>query len=487
MRYLFPRMHIMYITIVLLLLAVVPLAAQKPLAITPVTVIDVTNGSLYSDHTVLIEGDHIIAVGPVGEISVPTETTIVDGTGQYLIPGLWDMHVHAASEDRIESFSQLFLANGITGFRDMFGSFDVAASARASVKAGDLPGPSRIIVAGNLIDGPPRSFVPRALIASSPEEGRHLVDSLDAVGVPFIKVYHGLPPETYFAISEQARELGLPLVGHVPYQVRTAEASDAEHRSIEHLMGVMKGCSADEEAVLKEWQTVLELARAGDMKAVVQQYMTPVRLALATQDKVVCRRLAERFVENETWHVPTLVSLRGKAYLREFADKEDPRTLYFTPPTRWTGGRPFGFPMSKEQWDLLQSQYEREKEIVGMMAELGVPLLAGSDTATPWAFPGFGLHDELELLVEAGLTPLQALQAATINPTLFLDRTDELGTIEEGKLADLVLLEANPLEDISNTQRIRAVVADGRLYSQDDLDELLTEVEAAVQEVNEQE
>lgn len=198
-------MHIMHITIVLWLLAVVPLAAQKPLAITSVTVVDVTNGLLYSDHTVLIDGDHITAIGPASKISVPTGTTIIDGTGKYLIPGLWDMHVHAASEDRIESFSRLFLANGITGFRDMFGSLDVAASARASVEAGDLPGPSRIIVAGNLIDGPPRSFVPDALIASSPGEGRHIVDSLHAVGAPFIKVYHGLPSETYFAISEQAR------------------------------------------------------------------------------------------------------------------------------------------------------------------------------------------------------------------------------------------------------------------------------------------
>lgn len=251
-------------------------------------------------------------------------------------------------------------------------------------------------------------------------------------------------------------------------------------------MGVMKGCSGDEEVVLKEWETVLELARTGDMRAVVQQYMAPVRLALATQNKEVCRQLLEQFIDNETWQVPTLVSLRGKAYLREFAAKEDPRTQYDTPPTRWTGGRPFGFPMSKEQWDLLQRQYEREKEIVGMMAELGVPLLAGSNTATPWAFPGFGLHDELELLVEAGLTPLQALQTATINPARFLDRTNELGTIEEGKLADLVLLEANPLEDISNTQRICAVVANGRLYSQDDLDGLLAEVEAVVQEVSEE-
>ncbi len=480
MRYSFPRMPILYITIVLWLFSVGPLAAQEFLEITPVTIVDVTNGSLSYNQTVLIEDNYIIAIGPADKIPVPEGTTVVDGTGKYIIPGLWDMHVHATNKERIESFSRLFLANGITGFRDMYGSLEVAEETKESVESGDLTGPSRIIVAGNLIDGPPRSSVPGALIASSPTEGRNLVDSLDAVGVPFIKVYHGLPPETYFAISEQTRKRGLPLVGHVPFLVRATEASAAGHRSIEHLTGVMKGCSEDEEAVLKEWKKVLELARSGNMRAVVQQYMVPVRLALATQDNEVCRNLLKTFIDNETWQVPTLVSLRGKAYLREFAAKEEPRTSYFTPPARWTGGRPFGFPMSEEQWELIQSQYEREKEIVGMMAKLGVPLLAGSDTATPWAFPGFGLHDELKLLVEAGLTPLQALQAATINPAKFFGRTYELGSVTEGKLADLVLLDANPLKDISNTQQINTVVSNGRLYRRTMLDKLLNEVKESV-------
>ena len=175
--------------------------------------------------------------------------------------------------------------------------------------------------------------------------------------------------------------------------------------------------------------------------------------------------------------MPTLVSLRGKAYLRELASEGDQRERYFTPPDRWKGGLPFGFPMSEEQWEILQGQYEREKEIVGMMASADVPLLAGSDVATPWVFPGFGLHDELAILVDAGLTPLQALQAASLNPARFFERTEELGTVAEGSLADLVLLDANPLEDISNTQQIRAVVADGRLYRRADLDRILEEAE----------
>lgn len=456
------------------------------LVITDVNIIEVESGEISQSMDLFINGNSISAIQEHDGQKQYTGT-VINAAGKYLIPGLWDMHVHAASEDRIQSFSRLFLANGITGFRDMFGSLDVAEKTRASVEAGDLPGPPRITVPGHLIDGPPRSSQPGALIASSPNNGRRIVDSLDAAGAPFIKVYFGLPPETYFAIAEQARERGLPLVGHVPFLVRAAEASDAGHRSIEHLTGIVTGCSVDEEAVIEEWQKVLEMARVGDMRGVVKQYMVPTRLALATQDKEACRRLARRFIENDTWLVPTLVSLRGKAYLRQYAAKDDPRVRYFTPPDRWTGGHPFGFPMSEEQWDLLQEQYEREKDIIGMMAEVGVPLLAGSDTATPWAFPGFGLHEELELLVEAGLTPLQALRSATLNPARFFGRTNELGTVAENKLADLVLLKANPLEDIRNTQKILAVIADGRLYRQGDLVQLMSEVEASVKQTDKKE
>lgn len=443
-------------------------------AITPVTVVDVRDGSLQADRTVLVEGDRIARVGPADEITISDGADVVDGEDGYLIPGLWDMHTHAAREGQPESFFRLFVANGITGIRDMFGSLDVAESARASVGAGELPGPARIVVAGNLIDGP-RSRVPSALTAATPDEGRNLVDSLHKAGVPFIKVYFGPTPEAYFAIAERSQELGLPLVGHVPIFVRAAEASAAGQRSIEHVTGVVRGCSAEEDAIFGDWRRILVL---GDMGAIAEHYMEPAARALATQDEERCQRLIERFIENETWHAPTLVSLRGKAFLRELAAADDPREQYFSPPDRWTGGRPFGFPVTEAQWEILQGQYEREEEIVGMMAAAGVPVLAGSDMGTPWAFPGFGLHDELELLVEAGLTPLQALQAATLNPARFFARTGELGTVAEGKLADLVLLEGNPLEDITNTQGIRAVVADGRLYRRADLDRFLTDVEA---------
>ena len=455
---------------------------QERVAITPVSIVDVTDGTVHSRQTILIEGDRIALVGAAGDVDVPDDATVVDAEDGYLIPGLWDMHAHVTRNQRVQSFSRLLLANGITGYRDPFGSLEVAADAREAVRAGKLPGPPRIIAAGNMVDGPP-GIVPGAILASSPEEGRQIVDSLQAVGVPFVKVYFSLSPDTYFAIAERSRQLNLPFAGHVPFMVRAADASDAGQRSIEHLTGIVSSCSSEEEAILDKWRELSEM----DMRDVVRHYMDIPRLALDTQDDEACRHLLDRFVRNETWQVPTLVSLRGKAYLREHAAADDSRTAYFPPPDRWTGERPFGFPMIEEQWDILQAQYEREKEIVAMMAAAGVPILAGSDTATPWAFPGFGLHEEMELLAESGLTPLQVLQTATLNPARFFDRTEDLGTIEEGKLADLVLLRANPLEDIRNTQEIRAVVAGGRLYQRDDLDGLLADVKTSVKQAGGQE
>jgi mono/diheme cytochrome c family protein len=401
---------------------------------------------------------------------------VVDASGAYLIPGLWDMHAHAAREDRVESFFRLFLANGITGFRDMWGSLDVAAHARARVQTGELPGPTRFVVAGNLVDGPVGTW-PGSLTARTPEDGRRLVDSLHAAGAPFIKVYHGLLPETYFAIAARARELDIPFAGHVPFLVRAADAAAAGQRSNEHLFGVLEGCSADEEAILAEFaRSMAAASEARDMATLAGIGLERVRRAVASQDDDVCRHLAQRFIDNETWQVPTLVSLRGKVYPRELAAAGDPRMRYFTPPQDWAPGR-FGT-MTADQEAIVRANAERSTQIIGLMAASGVPFLAGTDAPVTWAFPGFGIHDELALLVEAGLTPLQALQAATLNPAWFLGRTAELGTVAEGRLADLVLLDANPLEDITNTTRIRAVIADGRLYRRTDLDGLLAEAEA---------
>jgi imidazolonepropionase-like amidohydrolase len=453
-----------------------PVHAQAGVvAIRDVTVVDVTDGSLRTGQTVLVEAKHIVAVGPRAEIEIPGRAEVVEGAGKYLIPGLWDMHTHAAQEATIATFYPLFIANGITGLRDVWGQRTVADAASAKVEAGSFAGP-RAVVADALIDGP-RRFWPGSVLALTAEDGRRVADSLHAAGEPFLKVYSSLSPEAYFAIAERARALGIPFVGHVPELVTAADASDAGQRSLEHRFGTLSGCSTEGDELSAEFVEGATTVLEGDPDRTLRNLMSERnRRALATPDEARCRALAVRFVANGTWLVPTLIAMRGGAYMRELAAAEDARLPYLPPEvvTYWTPAtNPFGAQATPEEWALHQALYQRDLEIVRLMSDAGVLLLAGSDTPGPWAFPGFGLHDELALLVQAGLTPLHALQTATLNPARYFERTDELGTVAAGKLADLVLLDANPLEDITNTRLIHAVVADGRLYRRARLDSLL--------------
>ncbi|HMB91007.1 MAG TPA: amidohydrolase family protein [Rhodothermales bacterium] len=460
--------------LVLALVLISPARSQS-LALQHATVIDVTDGSLHPDQTVLIDGNRIAAIGT--DITVPDGAEMVDATGGYLIPGLWDMHVHATWPSRIENFYALFLANGVTGIRDTWGVREAAADAEEAIASGEMVGPPRAVVAGNLVDGPGQIW-PGSQVAFTPEDGRRIVDSLHAAGAPFVKVYSTLSRETYHAIAKRSQELGLPFAGHVPDTMPAAEAAAAGQRSMEHLYSVLEGCSSEEEAILEEYERAL---RQDTARTWLEIQGERIRRTLDTQSESTCRDLAATFVKHETWQVPTLVTNRGYAFMRELAEVGDDRLRYL-PPRSYDDWIPednrFVSEVTDNDWATRAARFARELEIVGLMVEEGVPFLTGSDTTNPWAFPGFGVHEELELFVEAGLTPLQALQTATLNPARFFDRTDELGTVAEGKLADLVLLDANPLDDIANTQQIRAVVADGRLYRRTDLDRILEETAA---------
>jgi imidazolonepropionase-like amidohydrolase len=455
------------------------LAAQSTsVIIRGASIVDMSTGAVQPAQTVIIEGNRIAVIGPQDGIPVPRGALVVDGTDAFLIPGLWDMHVHATIGEDIPAFFPLFIANGVTGIRDAWGSLEGASGAEAAVAAGKLVGPPRVVAAGALIDGPARIW-PHALVALTPADGVRLVDSLHAAGAPFLKVYSSLMPPTFFAIAERARTLRLPFVGHVPELVSTGAASSAGMRSMEHLSGIVKGCSSEEDSVIAFLNR--EVMRALDSRTtnVWDIFVQRDRRLLASQDEMRCRTLAARLARNQTWQVPTLVTNRGYAMMRELAAAGDERlryvpaqlTPFWTPETN-----PFASKWSADSWETTAARYARELQLVPLLARAGVPILAGTDTPNPWAFPGFGIHDELALLVEAGLTPLQALQAATINPARFLGRETDMGTVAVGKLADLVLLNANPLTEITNTRRIRAVVADGRVYSRAEMDALLVSV-----------
>jgi imidazolonepropionase-like amidohydrolase len=433
-----------------------------------VTVIDLTGGSARPDSVVVIAGDRIAEVGKTGQVAIPADAPVVDGTGKFLIPGLWDMHVHIAGQ----SYLPLFLANGVTGVRDMHSFYPEATlQLRKDVRDGKLLGP-RIVAAGALIDGE-KPFWPGSLTATNAEEGRQAVQSLKKRGADFIKVYTKLPRAAYLAIADEAKKVGLPFAGHVPEAVSAAEASDAGQKSFEHLYGIFLACSTDEENLRKE--EVDAMAKLDN--TAIRPLMGRIQIkALDTYSEEKAKALFARLVKNGTWQDPTLTVLRAFASMDDEQFTKDPRVKYMPAYIR-SGWKPFLPPGAIPS---VKRIYRQTTTTATAMHRAGVPFLAGTDVTNPYCFPGFSLHDELALLVdECKFTPLEALACATCNPAKFLGMEKDLGTVEKGKLADLVLLDANPLDDIKNTQKIAAVVAAGKLIRKAELQKMLDDVEAA--------
>jgi imidazolonepropionase-like amidohydrolase len=431
-------------------------------AITNATVIDVETGAARPAQTIIMQGSRITAVGPGATTRVPAGATVLDGTGKFVIPGLWDMHVHATGPGLDRLFLPLLVANGVTGVRDMFSRLAFYDSARAMSARGDLVTP-RIVGSGHILDGAPAVW-PTSVVARSPADGERAVDSLAAAGAAFIKVYSRLTPETFRAIAARARSRGIPFAGHVPSLVSVDEALTLGMRSIEHVQLFTTACATAESALRAELTAAVASPKGWDSAAVIQPKQLP-RL-IGGFDAARCRSLAERVARSGTWMVPTMTVLRSTSHLDDTTQLRDPR-LRFIPKMfsgSWNPANDFRFRLvTAEGWAQRKQVYQRQVEIVKILHRARARFLAGTDLANPYIFPGFSLHDELANFVAVGLTPLEALQTATINPARFLSATDSLGTITVGKLADLAVLDANPLTDIGNTARVHAVVLNGRL------------------------
>lgn len=452
--------------------AIAPVAA---IAITHVTVIDVTGGPSRGDATVVIRANRIATIGSADSVSPPADAQVVDGRGKFLIPGLWDMHVHAAWRETADAVGELFVANGVTGVRDMWGDHDVIREWRERVAERDGRRP-RLVAAGNLVDGPEPVW-PNSIRVGNPDEARKVVREQQREGADFIKVYSHLPRDAYLAIADEAKRLGIPFAGHVTIAITAAEASDAGQRSIEHLTGVALGCSAAELAMLREVERTLASRGWAAASALERGAGALIDSAF---DAARCQALAEKFVRNETWQVPTLTVRYNVTHLDDPALASDPRLRYIPQfvRQRWFD-RAETIERGAARAAAQQAEYRREVVIVGLLFRAGVPILAGTDEQNPYCMPGFSLHDELARLVAAGLTPLAALQSATLNPARFLHATDSLGTVSEGKLADLVLLDGDPLADIHNVSRVAAVVVNGRLIDGPGRERLLNNAASA--------
>lgn len=435
-----------------------PATQPRSLVFNHVTVIDVTGKPPLPDMTVVVSGNRIAAHGRAGRVRLPRNAQVIDATGKFLIPGLWDMHIHLSLATELAV--PLLIANGVTGVRDLGGDIDQIDEWRRRIASGRLLGP-RIVRAGVIVDGQ-KPDAPYRLTVTNAAEARQAVISLKRRGVDFIKIHNAVPRETYFALADEAQRQHIPFVGHIPKEVTPAEASDAGQLSIEHTESLFDN-------ILSNANQRGQSAREG------------LNQAFAAYQDDHATRLFQLLRRNGTWYDPVLVGYRSFAFRNDFAVNPDPRNRYIAASTKrsWDKYQPLNRELPAETIVLRKSVFQRFLELVGLMQRERVNILAGTDAGgIRDVVPGFSLHDELVLLVRAGLTPMEALQAATRNPAIFLGMSASLGTVETGRLADLVLLDANPLENIENTKRIAAVVVNGRYVAKSELQAMLAQIEA---------
>lgn len=466
------------------------LPAQPPLpasvAIERVTVIDVATGRRVPNQTVLLAGERIVRVGAADSLTVPAEALRLDGRGKFLIPGLWDMHVHASRPGRAERYFLLYIAHGVTGVRDMgptpeFADSSMVWSARSARHA--VIGP-RLVPSTPILDGYVGADDRSKIALTTPADARRVVDSLAAMGAQTIKAYSLLRPEVSRALVEASHARGVPVAGHASFLLGVQESAAIGMRSLEHLMEFDVACSAKADSLTAAARAEYLSAPSarGALALAIAERGYP--LVAETFDAERCEALGRFLRANNTWVTPTLAhrltvinrlwldSVPGRAEVRRWLPAAEQRD--------WDrAAAAGGFPNRVSA--LKRNEGPLQVPIIRALHAGGVRWLAGTDigegAGREHSAPGVALHDELGALVMAGLSPAEALRAATMEPAAYLGRDRELGQVLPGMEADLVLLDADPLESIDHTRRIHTVVARGRVYGPEAIRALLARVE----------
>ncbi|MFB4317095.1 amidohydrolase family protein [Actinomadura sp. 21ATH] len=452
-------------------------AASPVIVVTGGTLIDGTGAPPRRDATVVLVGDRIAWTGHRREMPAPAGARVVDARGRYVIPGLWDMHTHWTELEKISP--PLYLANGVTGIREMWG-YAEAREIRRRMDSGEVLGP-RMVLAGNIIDGPVSLLGPPAALVRTPDEARAAVREDARNGADFVKIYSYLDRELLDAIAAEARAAGLPLAGHHVYRLGVGEVTGAGMRSFEHLHGMPIPLSSREEEFRRAIAaTPLDPA---DPRAFFRTMRELERRAAATYSPAKARSVYGHWRRAGTWQSPTLTVNRVMTSPPD-TYAGDPRLKYIPEALHpvWANAVRLNAPSTPEDVARQAAYFRFQVRLVGEMYEAGVGVLGGTDCGNPYCFPGFGVHDELELLAEAGLTPMQALQTMTRDAARYLGRGGTMGTVTPGKAADLVVLDADPLADIRNTRRVGEVVTRGRLITRAGRERMLAAVEAAAKE-----
>ena len=449
------------------------------IAIVGVNVIDVTSGKVVAGQTVLIDSSRIAAVGAAESVTVPAGAKTVDGKGFYLIPGLWDMHVHLRSNpvDRYKplveenaALLELFLVNGVVGVREMGGDLsDHVLAWRDQIRAGKRIGP-RILTPGRKLDVESPAW-PGSIAVTSPEEARNAVQQMKQLGADFIKVYFNrVEPATFKAVIDEAHRSGLKVSGHLPPNLSLQTAFELgldgmEHSTLQTPLQATHDRFAAEADARKKMELTMDAAEIA-------------RRRMFMHDAKEASRLFPLFASRAFWVTPTMVVQHRVRY--EIAERDfdsDPRKRYFFPAiwASWDAKAGMRRPPSAAVLDVLKRSIKQSGELVLAAHKAGVPLLTGTDcgVSNNYVLPGWSLHEELEALVKLGLTPVEALRTATVNPAKWRGESATEGTIEKGKRADLVLLRSNPLNHIGSTREIEAVFLGGELYPRSKLDAML--------------
>jgi len=455
-----------------LLAACAPSEPAADLAIRNVTVIDAVNGARTAQTVVVHEG-RIVAVQDASEAVAAAE--VVDGTGRFLIPGLWDFHVHLTYDARFtEAMPGLFLHHGITSIRDTGGPLERVVPVVEALRAEGAVGP-RVFFAGPLMDGADVVYdgVNNPLLGiGNPDvvTARANVARLAEAGVDFLKIYEMVSPEVFEALVEEAAARGLPIDAHVPLSLRARDVGPRV-QSLEHLRNLEMDCAADAGTLVGERRRLLANPEREPGSSLRSMLHSLQRLAaVAAYDEAECSQVITAMAS--TIQTPTL-RLNSQSLRPPWARTDWGDELARLPPEVEADWGPTTQERRASTQPADTTFAHWSVFLVGLLHERGVPIGAGTDTPIGFAAPGYSLHSELEMLVRAGLSPLEALESATVRPAQFFGLEGEMGRVAEGYLADLVLLSADPLVDIDNSRAIEAVITKGVLLDRAELDALL--------------
>lgn len=417
----------------------------EPIAFVDVNVVPMDRERILPGQTVIVRGGRIVEIASVATTKVPVDARRIDGGGKYLMPGLADMHVHILIADQLT----LFVANGVTTVRNMVGT-PVHLFWRDQIGKGDLLGPT-IYTAGPMIDGSPPAFPFFSAVVKTPKQARRVVAAQKEAGYDFLKVFNGVPKDAYDALMEAALKANMQVAGHVPRAVGIERALAAGQRSLEHLTG---------------YETYLERA---DSPAAGKMDFDSRGLAWHHLDEARIADIVGKTREAGAWNCPTLVVHRIRMTRQEARRELNlPRMKYVNPGLR-TAWLLRSREVSPNVVDNDRQGCRARGKLVKALHDAGARILLGTDSTTSFVVHGFSIHEELQNLVAAGLTPYEAIKAGTRDAAEFFGALDEFGTVAAGRRADLILLDANPLEDVAHVKRRVGVMVRGRWFPQSGL------------------